>query len=138
MTVSPTSGRGARHALSVEQFTRDRAADVALIFCETTATHPYCGVLTTDVVLGRLCAPSYFDPAALLIRQEQEAAFMELLNQLAPPQRSVFLLHFLEAFSIEDIAGITGAPLGTVKSRLHYAKRALRKLLEDQANENSA
>ena len=85
-------------------------------------------------------APPEFedDPAALLIRQEQEAAFMELLNQLAPPQRSVFLLHFLEAFSIEDIAGITGAPLGTVKSRLHYAKRALRKLLEDQANENSA
>ena len=70
------------------------------------------------------------DPADLLIRQEQEAEFMELLNQLPPLQRSVLLLHFLEDFSIEEISGITGAQPGTVKSRLHYAKRALRKLLE--------
>jgi RNA polymerase sigma-70 factor, ECF subfamily len=78
------------------------------------------------------------DPADLLIRQEQEAEFMELLNQLPPPQRSVLLLHFIEDFSIEEISGITGAQTGTVKSRLHYAKRALRKLLEEKSNENSA
>jgi RNA polymerase sigma-70 factor (ECF subfamily) len=70
------------------------------------------------------------DPGRLLIRQEQEAEFMELLNQLPPPQRSVLLLHFLEDFSLEEIAGVTATPLGTVKSRLHYAKRALRQLLE--------
>ena len=69
-------------------------------------------------------------PDDLLIRREQEAEFMELLNQLPLPQRSVLLLHFVEDFSLEDIAGITGTPIGTVKSRLHYAKRALRKLLE--------
>ena len=77
-------------------------------------------------------------PADLLIHQEQEAEFMELLNQLPPPQRSVLLLHFLEDFSIEEISGITGAQTGTVKSRLHYAKRALRKLLEEKSNEDSA
>ena len=69
-------------------------------------------------------------PDDLLIRQEQEAEFMNLLNQLPLPQRSVLLLHFVEDFSLEEIAGITGTPVGTVKSRLHYAKRALRKLLE--------
>ena len=47
------------------------------------------------------------------------------------PQRSVLLLHFVEDFSLEQIAEITGTPLGTVKSRLHYAKRALRKIVED-------
>ena len=78
------------------------------------------------------------DPADLLIRQEQEAEFMELLNQLPPLQRSVLLLHFLEDFSIEEISAITGAQPGTVKSRLHYAKRALRKLLEERSNEDSA
>ena len=77
-------------------------------------------------------------PADVIIRQEQEAEFMELLNQLPPPQRSVLLLHFLEDFSIEDISAITGAQPGTVKSRLHYAKRALRKLLEEKSNEDSA
>jgi len=71
-------------------------------------------------------------PDDLLIRQEQEAAFMQLLNQLPLPQRSVLLLHFVEDFSLEEIAGITGAVVGTVKSRLHYAKKSLRNLLEKQ------
>ncbi len=72
-------------------------------------------------------------PDDLLIRQEQEEAFMRLLNQLPPPQRSVLLLHFIEDFSIEQIAEITGVASGTVKSRLHYAKRALKQLLKEDA-----
>ena len=69
-------------------------------------------------------------PNDLLIRREQEAEFMNLLNQLPLPQRSVLLLHFVEDFSLEEIARITETPIGTVKSRLHYAKKSLRKLLE--------
>jgi RNA polymerase sigma-70 factor (ECF subfamily) len=69
-------------------------------------------------------------PDDLLIRQEQETEFMNLLNQLPLPQRSVVLLHFVEDFSLEEITVVTETQLGTVKSRLHYAKRALRKLLE--------
>jgi len=71
-------------------------------------------------------------PDDLLIRQEQEAEFMNLLNQLPLPQRAVLLLHFVEDFSLEEIASITGAQLGTVKSRLHYAKKSLQKLLEEK------
>jgi RNA polymerase sigma-70 factor, ECF subfamily len=71
-------------------------------------------------------------PDEVLIRQEQEAEFMALLNQLPMLQRSVLLLHFLEEFSLGEIADVTSAALGTVKSRLHYAKKALRKLLEEQ------
>ena len=57
---------------------------------------------------------------------------MKLLNDLPLPQRSVLLLHFVEEFSLEEIAGITGAQLGTVKSRLHYAKKALKRLLSNE------
>ena len=71
------------------------------------------------------------DPSELLIRREQEAEFMRLVEQLPPAQRSVLLLHFVEDFSLEEIANITGAQLGTVKSRMHYAKLALRKLIEE-------
>jgi len=71
------------------------------------------------------------DPSELLVRREQEAEFMKVIEQLPLPQRSVLLLHFVEDFSLEEIAGITGAQLGTVKSRLHYARRALRKLMEE-------
>ena len=75
-------------------------------------------------------------PGDLLIRQEQEAEFMNLLEQLPLPQRSVLLLYYIEDFSLEEIARITGTQLGTVKSRLHYAKKSLRKLLEIK-NENA-
>jgi RNA polymerase sigma-70 factor (ECF subfamily) len=75
-------------------------------------------------------------PDDWLIRREQEGEFMNLLNQLPLPQRSVLLLHFMEDFSLEEIARITETQLGTVKSRLHYAKKALRKLLEAK-NENA-
>ena len=72
------------------------------------------------------------DPGELLIRKEQEEDFMELIATLPAPQRSVLLLHFVEDFSLEEIAAITNAQLGTVKSRIHYAKRALRKFLEEK------
>jgi RNA polymerase sigma-70 factor (ECF subfamily) len=52
------------------------------------------------------------------------------LDSLAPEHREVLLLRFIEEMSYEDIACVTGCPLGTVRSRLHYAKRALRCVLE--------
>ncbi len=59
-------------------------------------------------------APGEFrdDPAELLIRAEQEAAFMRLLSRLPVAQRSVLVLHFVEDFPLEEIAQITGTVLG--------------------------
>lgn len=74
-----------------------------------------------------------FTPEQWLIRKEQEEDFVNLLEQLPWPQRSVLVLHFLEEFSLEEIAGICGLALGTVKSRLYYAKKALRKLVLEQS-----
>jgi len=69
------------------------------------------------------------DPRDWLIQKEREAEFMSLINRLSEEHRAVLLLYFLEDFSLEEIAGITETALGTVKSRMHYAKNALRKLM---------
>jgi len=71
-------------------------------------------------------------PDDLLIRAEQEEELMTLLNQLSEAHRAVLLLHFLEEFSLEEIATVTGVSIGTVKSRLHYAKKSMRALLEER------
>ena len=52
------------------------------------------------------------------------------LNGLAPEHREVLVLRFLEDMSYEGIAAVTGCPAGTVRSRIHYAKLALRRVLE--------
>ncbi len=81
--------------------------------------------------------PYYADeaegPDEVLIRKEKEASFLALVEALPFAHRTVLLLHYLEEFSLEEIATVTGTNLGTVKSRLHYAKKALRKLVEEQA-----
>ena len=71
------------------------------------------------------------NPSDWLIHQEQEELFMQLMDQLPVAQRDVLLLHFLEDFSLEEIAEITAVPLGTVKSRMFHAKRSLRRLMKE-------
>jgi len=73
------------------------------------------------------------DPSEWLIRREQEEAFLTGVSQLTPAHRAVLLLHYLEDFPLEDIAAVTNTGVGTVKSRLHYAKRALRQRLERES-----
>lgn len=51
------------------------------------------------------------------------------LDQLPLPQREAVTLYFLEDLSLDEIAGVLGVPVGTVKSRLHYGKQAIRTIL---------
>jgi RNA polymerase sigma-70 factor (ECF subfamily) len=74
--------------------------------------------------------PDLESPDALLIRKEQEKELLDLLDALPWAQRSVLLLFYLEGFTLDEISSTTGEALGTVKSRLHYARKALRRALE--------
>jgi len=61
---------------------------------------------------------------------EDAARIHAALDELPPEQREVLVLRFLEEMSYEEIARVVGCQLGTVRSRIHYGKRALRKALE--------
>ncbi len=52
------------------------------------------------------------------------------LSRISLAHREVLTLHFLEDFSLDQMAEILEIPPGTAKSRLFYAKRALRAVLE--------
>ena len=45
---------------------------------------------------------------------------------LSPEHREVLVLRFIEDMPYEELSQVTQCGLGTVKSRIHYAKRALR------------
>jgi RNA polymerase sigma-70 factor (ECF subfamily) len=55
------------------------------------------------------------------------------LDTLPPEHREVLVLRFIEGLTYDEIAGVVGCHIGTVRSRLHYAKRALRRLIEGTA-----
>lgn len=60
-----------------------------------------------------------------------DAAALHLaLDTLDTRYREVVVLHFLEEMTISEIAGVLGCPAGTVKSRLYYAKKALKEILQ--------
>ncbi|WP_277214033.1 RNA polymerase sigma factor, partial [Isoptericola croceus] len=48
------------------------------------------------------------------------------LERLSPAHREVLTLRFLESMSLDEIAEVIDCSNGTAKSRLHYAKKALR------------
>lgn len=62
----------------------------------------------------------------------QRAAYDEIAQALAcltPEHREVLELAFFQDFTGKEIAAIVGIPEGTVKSRLSYARRALKAAL---------
>ena len=59
-----------------------------------------------------------------------ESELAAALMAIPPPQREVLLLRYRDDMSYHEIALVVGCPIGTVRTRLHHAKRRLRELLE--------
>jgi RNA polymerase sigma-70 factor (ECF subfamily) len=50
-------------------------------------------------------------------------AVYQILDRLSPKKRIVFILHEIEGREPKEIAEIVGAPVLTVRTRLHYARK---------------
>jgi RNA polymerase sigma-70 factor (ECF subfamily) len=57
---------------------------------------------------------------------EMKELIPELLERLTAKSREVVVLHYLEEFTVPQVASILGIPVGTAKSRLSYALACLR------------
>ncbi len=63
-------------------------------------------------------------------RSEAIALVRTVIETLPAAHREVVVLFYLEELSIEEIAETLDIPVGTVKSRLHYARRRLRESVQ--------
>ncbi|HZZ42593.1 MAG TPA: sigma-70 family RNA polymerase sigma factor [Tepidisphaeraceae bacterium] len=63
---------------------------------------------------------------------EDAAAVHVALDKLSPEHREVLLLRFMEEMSYDDIARVTNCNLGTIRSRIHNAKRHLKSIIEQE------
>jgi RNA polymerase sigma factor (sigma-70 family) len=74
--------------------------------------------------------PSIADSTvAIAERDEIERGF----RRLDPDQRAVLVMHYYLGLPVPEVADALGIPLGTAKSRLHRATRALRSALDAEA-----
>lgn len=72
------------------------------------------------------------DPASgLAARDEVESA----MRRLTPAQRSVLVLRFYAGLEPSEIADVLDLPVGTVRSRLHYALQAMRAAMAAEARD---
>jgi RNA polymerase sigma-70 factor (ECF subfamily) len=66
--------------------------------------------------------PSAFDAT---VQREQNAQISAGMERIAAEYREALVLRFQEGMSLQEIAQVTGAPLGTVKSRIYRGLSAL-------------
>jgi len=78
-----------------------------------------------------LAAPSGFGPVRQIENRQQAEQLLAALNALPPVQRDAFLLQAEGEMSLAEIAATTGVGAETAKSRLRYARAALRCALEE-------
>lgn len=62
-------------------------------------------------------------PERSLDANRRVAAIYRILDEIAPKKRLVFILHEIEGREPKEIAGIVGANVLTVRTRLHYARK---------------
>ena len=67
------------------------------------------------------------DPEEIYHRQERTQLVLTALQQLPPEQRTVLIMKEYEELKFREIADILDLPENTVKSRLYYGLKALRK-----------
>jgi len=96
--------------------------------------------LSMDLLAASKCQE--FEPVILdepdrgLERSDLRRKLTEALGQLSPVQRQTFVLHAEAELSYREVADVLGISIGTVMSRLYYARLKLRGIL-DWWNKNS-
>jgi RNA polymerase sigma-70 factor (ECF subfamily) len=75
------------------------------------------------------------DPARDLESGELKEALSRAMEGLSEVRRQVVLMHDLEGWKHREIGEVLGIPPGTVRSHLHFARKALREALERSGGE---
>lgn len=94
-----------------------------------SAAYRYAG----DTALDDITLPTGFPlPEDAAILSDARLQVAAALQDLPPQQREVVVLRYYHDLTLTDIANITDAPLGTVKSRLFHGLKKLKHIFEQE------
>ncbi len=78
-----------------------------------------------------------FIPDEALEKADFKKTIMAILDDLSEEQRSAVMMFYFDEMSVRQIAEIQGVSEGTVKSRLNYARKAIKKSVEEYEKKNN-
>ena len=100
------------------------------------ATRKCADAIRTSMRRRRLDADADTDRPVTSLTSEQQIDLATAIRGLPPIHRAAVHLFYVEDLSVEEIASVLGIPAGTVKSRLHHAREALKRQLGAAARES--
>jgi RNA polymerase sigma-70 factor (ECF subfamily) len=86
-----------------------------------------------DDLIEQFIGPARLRPEAAAEHRDAQRKIQQAIDALPFSQRVVVILHYLNDLSLHEIAEVLECPIGTVKSRLYYARESLRQKLEGSA-----
>jgi RNA polymerase sigma factor (sigma-70 family) len=72
------------------------------------------------------------DPLSRLEAEELRDLLSGAIGRLSEQQRAAVTLFYVQGLSYEEIAGVTGQPMGTVKTHLFRGRERLRRIVSEQ------
>lgn len=85
-----------------------------------------------DIAPGAVTAPKdELQPAVKLSDKEIRARIDSAIERLSPEHRQVIVLREIDGLEYQEIADVMGCSIGTVMSRLFYARKKLQSMLKD-------
>ncbi|MCB9919596.1 MAG: sigma-70 family RNA polymerase sigma factor [Planctomycetes bacterium] len=88
-------------------------------------------------IVDRVAAPQH-DPREALEEDQEKQRLRQALERLTLPHRLVFELAVYQNLPYPEIGELLDIPVGTVKSRMHNATRALKELLQDEGEDEES
>ncbi len=87
--------------------------------------------ISLEALVDRLMSPAGSAPDQMAEHNETQHHVRQAISELHFNQRVVIVLHYLCGLSLEEIAEMLDCPVGTIKSRLYYARESLRHRLDE-------
>jgi RNA polymerase sigma-70 factor (ECF subfamily) len=87
--------------------------------------------ISLEGLIDQLMSPASQSPDQMMEIRDMQQRVRAAVNILPLNQKIVVVLHYQNGLSVEEIADVVECPVGTVKSRLYYARETLRRALGD-------
>jgi len=122
----------ARHRLRTDRSPLPWLHRVATNLCYTRIARRRVIMEPITTLISNLVADLTSRPDQVVESREIVEVLQRAIDALPPKQQTAVILYYLHGYSLAESAEIAACSIGTMKSRVHYALKALRSLLPDE------